>query len=265
MRQMFLDYFAFPTDGPEGFAEEFYSVNMGNVHLLVLNDWIFSGEQDLKDADYERVADWIRYELAASTADWQVAVLHVPVYEVHSDPRAAAVREAWGGIFEDYGVDLVFEGHQHVYSRSYPLYRERVDYEKGVTYIMGVAGSKFYDSSDETLAERTVYNTATYELVKTDGGLMTVQAMDLAGNELDFAVIPQRGVNVTRLEYIETLWRAAGCPAPAHASPFSDVENNAVTWSWETGLILGYGNGRFGPDDPMRDWQIKLVLGRMGK
>ena len=263
--ELFRDYFAFPTNGPEDFAEEFFSLDVGNVHLLVLNDWIFSGEQNLSDADFERVGDWIKYDLATSTADWQVVVLHVPVYEVHSDTRATAVREAWGGIFEDYGVDLVFEGHQHVYSRRYPMYRERIDYEKGVTYIMGVAGSKFYDSSDETLAERVVYNTATYELVRTDGDTMTVQAVDLAGSELDYAVIPQRSVDVTRLEYIETLWRAAGCPVPTHDSPFSDVENKAVTWSWETGLILGYGNGRFGPDDPMRDWQIKLVMGRMGK
>ena len=263
--ELFAGYFAFPRNGPEGFEEEFFSLNVGNVHLLALNDWVFSGEQNLTEEEFARLADWIRYDLATSRADWQVAVLHVPVYEVHSDTRATAVREAWGGIFEEYGVDLVFEGHQHVYSRSFPLYRGRVDYENGVTYIMSVSGSKFYDSSDESKAERVIYNTATYELVQTDGDTMTVQAVDLMGNELDYAVIPQRSVRVTRLEYIETLWRAAGCPEPTHETPFTDVDSKAVTWSWETGLILGYGNGCFGPEDPMLDWQIDLVLGRMGE
>ena len=260
--ELFRDYFAFPTNGPEGFAEEFFSLDVGNVHLLVLNDWIFSGEQNLSEADFARVADWIRFDLAASTADWQVVVLHVPVYEVHSDTRATAVREAWGGIFEDYGVDLVFEGHQHVYSRCYPMYRERIDYEKGVTYIMGVAGSKFYDSSDETLAERVVYNTATYELVRTDGDTMTVQAVDLMGNELDYAVIPQRSVRVTRGEYVETLWKAAGSPAPQSTSPFTDTDSEAVTWAYELGLVQGCGGGRFIPEMQITEEQIGIILDR---
>ncbi len=260
--ELYLDYFAFPMNGPEGFEEEFYSLDVGNVHLLVLNDWIFSGEQKMTVEDFERVADWIRYDLAASTADWQVVVLHVPVYEVHSDARATLVREAWSAIFEDYGVDLVFEGHQHVYSRSCPMYRERIDYEKGVTYIMGVAGSKFYDNADESRAERTVYNSATYELVRTDGSSMTVQAIDLEGNELDYAIIPQRAIDVTRGEYIQTLWKAAGSPEPTRPSPFADSEAPSAAWAYETGLILGYGNGCFGPEDPILDWQIGLILGR---
>ena len=260
--ELFLDYFAFPGNGPEGFAEEFYSFNAGNVHALVLNDWIFSGEQNLSDGDFERIADWIRGDLAASTADWQIVFLHVPVYEVHSDPRATMVREAWASIFEDYGVDLVFEGHQHVYSRSFPLYQGHIDYEHGITYIMGVSGSKHYDSADETRAERTVYLTPNYELVRTDGDSLTVQALDIEGNELDFASINQRSIQVTRGGYIEALWKAAGSPAPDGESPFTDADSSAVAWAAETGLILGYGGGVFGPDDPILDWQIGLILSR---
>ena len=216
----------------------------------------------MKDEDFERVADWIRNDLATSTTDWQIAVLHVPVYEVHSDTRATMVREGWGSIFEDYGIDLVFEGHQHVYSRSYPMYQEKVDYEQGVTYIMGVSGSKFYDSADESRAERTFYNTANYELVRTDGDTLTVQALDIDGNELDYAAINQRGINITRGEYIETLWKAAGSPKSAGESPFSDTDSDAVTWAAETGLVNGYGGGLFGPGDKITDWQIDLILGR---
>ena len=260
--ELYLDYFSFPKNGPEGFEEEFYSFDCGNVHVLSLNDWIFSGEQNLKEADFDRVDDWIRNDLATSTADWQIAILHVPVYEVHSDTRATLVREAWGEIFEDYGVDLVFEGHQHVYSRSYPMYQERVDYENGVTYIMGVSGSKHYSSADESRAERTVYNTPNYELVRTDGDTLTVQAMDLDGNELDYANIQQRGISVTRGEYVETLWKAAGSPKPTGASPFTDTSSDAITWAAEVGLVNGYGGRLFGPEDMIKDWQIDLILER---
>jgi len=260
--ELYLDYFAFPENGPEGFEEEFFSFDVGNVHVLSLNDWIFSGEQNLTDEDFARVDDWIRNDLATSHADWQIAVLHVPVYEVHSDTRATLVREAWGSIFEDYGIDLVFEGHQHVYSRSYPMYQEKVDYEKGITYIMGVSGAKFYDSADESRAERTFYNTANYELVRTDGDTLTVQALDIDGNELDYVSINQRGVSVTRGEYIETLWKAAGKPTPAGESPFTDADTDAITWGYEIGLVNGYGGGLFGPEDMIKDWQIDLILDR---
>lgn len=261
--ELFLDWFAFPENGPEGFEEEFYSFDMANCHILVLNSWIFSGEQPLTDGDYQRVNDWIAADLAISTADWQVVVTHVPVYQVHSDTTAVKVKENWAPIFEQYGVDLVFEGHQHVYSRSYPMYQGKIDDENGITYVMGVSGSKYYDSADETFAARTVYNTANYQMVQIDGGTLTVQTLDGAGNELDFFSVMQRNVSVTRGEYIETLWRAAGSPMPKGSSPFTDTAAPAVVWAYESGLVLGCGGGRFDPESRITDWQIDLILGRM--
>ena len=190
--ELFLDMFAFSANGPEGFEEEFYSFYAANCHILVLNSWIFSGEQALTEVDIARVNRWIASELAASHADWQIVVTHIPVYAVHSDGSSVKVRENWAPIFEEYGVDLVFVGHQHVYSRSYPLYKGRIDYENGVTYIMGVSGSKFYGAADKSKAERTIYNTATCQLVQTDGDMLTLRTLDAEGNELDHAVVKQR-------------------------------------------------------------------------
>lgn len=298
--ELFLDLFAFPQNGPKGFAEEFYSFDVANCHILVLNSWIFSGEQNLTEADYARVNNWIRSDLASSTADWQIVVTHVPVYAVHSDNTATAVKANWAPIFEQYGVDLVFEGHQHVYSRSYPMYEGKIDYENGITYIMGVSGSKFYDSADETLAERTVYNTASYQLVQIDGGSLTVRTLDLAGNELDFVSIPQREYTpaysdvaadswyaaavgyvtrngligasgtgtfrpeapMTRLTLAETLYRLAGSPATAGKTPFSDCDMPAVTWAYDAGVVKGRGNGLFDPRDSVTRQEIAAMFYR---
>jgi hypothetical protein len=261
--ELYLDEFAFPQNGPEGFKEEFYSFDYGNCHILVVNSWIFSGEQNLSDEDIAKVNNWIEADLASSTADWQVVVTHVPVYAVHSDTTSTKVQENWAGIFEKYGVDLVFEGHQHVYSRTYPLYQGQIDYENGITYIMGVSGSKSYDSSDETFAERVVYDIPNAQIVHTDGDSMTVQSIDANGNELDYVSIPKRSVDMTRSEYINALWRAAGSPSPSSASPFSDTSDSAVVWAYEKGYCLGYGRGRFGPDDKITEAQIKIISERM--
>lgn len=243
--ELFLDWFAFPKNGPAGFSEEIFSFDVANCHILVLNDWIFSGEQRLTAEDYASVNRWIAADLAGSTADWQIAVLHVPVYALHDDSTADKVLESWGTIFEQYGVDLVFEGHQHVYSRSYPLYQGKIDYENGIPYIMGVSGSKFYDSADETLAEKTIYNTATYELVQIDGDTMTVCALDLAGNELDFVNVRQRGIECTYTD------------VPVDA-PYAQ----AVCSVTSEGLFNGVGEGRFYPDGMMTRGMFTTVLHR---
>lgn len=298
--ELFLDLFAFPQNGPEGFAEEFYSFDVANCHVLVLNSWIFSGEQNLTQADYDRVNNWIKADLAGSTADWQIVVTHIPTYAVHSDNTATAVKANWAPIFEQYGVDLVFEGHQHVYRRSYPIYEGKVDYENGVTYIMGVSGSKFYDSADETLSERTIYNTSNYQLVQIDGSSLTVQTLDINGNELDFVSIPQRSctpsytdvaadswyaeyvdyvtrsglfdptgdgsfgpdAHMTRLMLAEALYRLAGNPAVADKTPFDDCDTPSVIWAYTAGVVDGRGGGLFDPQGSITRQEIAAMFYR---
>lgn len=269
--ELFLDLFAFPQNGPEGFAGEFYSFDVASCHILVLNSWIFSGEQDLTEDDYTRVNDWIRADLASSRADWQIVVTHVPVYAVHIDTTATAVKANWAPIFERYGVDLVFEGHQHVYSRSYPMYEGKIDYENGITYIMGVSGSKFYGSADETLAQHTVYNTANYQLVQIDGNALTVRTLDLDGNELDYVSIPQRDYTplpetpMTRLMLVEALYQVADSPAAAGKTPFTDCDALAVAWAYQTGVVSGRGNGKFDPDAAITRQEAAVMLYRYAR
>lgn len=260
--ELMLKLFAWPENGPEGFEEEFYSLRVGDCQVLVLNSWIYSGEQNLTEADYARVNAWIASELAGSTARWQVVVTHVPVQAVHSDHTSAALLANWAPIFEQYGVDLVLEGHQHVYSRSYPLLNGRIDEENGIPYIMGVSGSKFYDSADESKAACTIYGTSNYQLVEANADSLIVSTRDTAGQEMDFVSVNLRSFTLTRGEYIELLWQAAGSPAPVGVSPFRDDRSDSVAWAYEEGLILGYGNGSFGGGDLLSDAQRELIQAR---
>ena len=138
------------------------------------------------------INSWVENDLRASNAKWKIVLTHVPVYAIHSDTTADKAKENWAPIFEREGVNLVFVGHQHVYSRLKPLTNGSVDYENGVTYIMGNSGLKHYSSADETLAERTIYNIPTYQFVAADGDSLTVQTFDAAGNELDFIALSPR-------------------------------------------------------------------------
>ncbi len=246
--EMFTDFFAFPQNGPEGFKEEFYSYDYANCHIMVVNSWVYSGEQKLTDSDYERIKTWMKKDLASSDADWQIVVTHNPVYMVHNDSTSIAIKSAWEQIFLDYGVDLVFEGHQHVYSRSYPLTKGKTDYENGITYIMGVSGMKAYDSGDETFAEKSIYNTPNYEIVRSTADSLTVQCFDAEGNELDICSVNKR-------------------PCTGSLYTFDDVSadawyKSAVDYVGNFGLFNGTSENTFSPDGNMTRAMFSVVLHR---
>ncbi|MDO4270935.1 MAG: S-layer homology domain-containing protein, partial [Eubacteriales bacterium] len=71
----------------------------------------------------------------------------------------------------------------------------------------------------------------------------------------------ERGMIVT------ILWRMAGKPAAESGSAFSDVRSgayyaDAVAWADENGIVLGYGNGLFGPGDKITREQLAAILWR---
>ena len=62
---------------------------------------------------------------------------------------------------------------------------------------------------------------------------------------------------MTRAMLAAVLYRAAGSPAVAGSADFSDVAadayyNSAANWASANGIISGYGNRRFGSNDPDR-------------
>ena len=71
---------------------------------------------------------------------------------------------------------------------------------------------------------------------------------------------------LTRSMLVTILHREAGSPTPEHRPDFSDVEPgwyyDAVAWASENELVNGYGNGRFGPDDPVTREQLVTILWR---
>lgn len=63
---------------------------------------------------------------------------------------------------------------------------------------------------------------------------------------------------------VTILYRLAGSPA-AGASGFADVASGqyyakAVAWASANGVVNGYGNGRFGPNDPITREQLAVIL-----
>lgn len=70
---------------------------------------------------------------------------------------------------------------------------------------------------------------------------------------------------VTRAQIAQILYAAENKPAVTGGSRFTDVKDNqwfakAVTWAAEKGVVAGYGNGKFGPNDPITREQMVAIL-----
>ncbi|QNK58607.1 S-layer homology domain-containing protein [Paenibacillus sp. PAMC21692] len=70
-----------------------------------------------------------------------------------------------------------------------------------------------------------------------------------------------------RAMLVTILYRLEGSPAVGATHPFSDVAagkyyEDAVIWSTENKIVGGYGNGKFGPEDPITREQMAAILYR---
>lgn len=73
------------------------------------------------------------------------------------------------------------------------------------------------------------------------------------------------GEATTRGMLVTVLWRMAGSPVVNYLMDFSDVDaqsyyGEAVRWAASLGIVSGYDDGRFGPDDAITREQLALIL-----
>lgn len=154
--QAYLDYFTLPGEGVETTGtsgnERYYDFVLGPVHFFVLNS--DDDEPDGIESDSVQ-AQWLKDNLEQSTASWQFVVLHHAPYssgEKHGESRTMQ----WD--FEDWGVDALFSGHEHLYERIL-----RDDNEDGAVlpyFVNGLGGAEIYLFSEAATIEgsRSRYN-----------------------------------------------------------------------------------------------------------
>lgn len=70
---------------------------------------------------------------------------------------------------------------------------------------------------------------------------------------------------VTRAQFAQILYNIAGRPTVTYTDQFSDVPQDrwyaaAVSWAAETGLVNGYPDGRFGPNDSIKREDVAVIL-----
>jgi len=100
-------------------SHDYYSFNYGNAHFIALNSEIEAvGSQPQKDAQEA----FTKAELVkGQQARWSFAYLHMPAVNPAKGDNREHVMYRYTNLFNNNGLDWLFTGHTHQYSRSKPL------------------------------------------------------------------------------------------------------------------------------------------------
>ncbi|MCC6215658.1 MAG: metallophosphoesterase family protein [Polyangiaceae bacterium] len=106
--------------------ERYYSFDYGNVHFVALdsNPELLLPIQldDLGGGSVkDDMVDWLRDDLARSTAEWKIAFFHHPPFTSSTRGDNAQLIATVLPVLEAAGVDFVLVGHDHHYERTHRM------------------------------------------------------------------------------------------------------------------------------------------------
>ena len=137
----YYDYFSLPK------PEYYYTFRYGNAQFFMLDS-----NRPLAPGSPQYA--WLEKELAASKATWKFTCHHHPCFSSDENDYGDHNKGPEGDTFafgdmnarklvplyEKYGVDIAFNGHIHLYERTWPIFEMSVNQQQGVRYITSGGG-----------------------------------------------------------------------------------------------------------------------------
>ena len=164
-REHQLNYPLFNMNG-----QDYYLLSKGDglVDFFMLDSTSFNKEQEL----------WLIDKLGNSKAKWKMAFFHHPLYSSGKKHGShPELRKQVEPIFHDYGVKIVFSGHDHFY--------ERLNLQRGIQYFVTGGGGKLRTGG---LDLRSNMRAKSYDV---DNHFMIIEMID---NQVTFQALSRTGV-----------------------------------------------------------------------
>lgn len=172
----------------------YYSFDYNNVHVAVLNTNDLNDDEMISDEQLE----WFIDDMQSSDADWKIVTFHKAIYSNGShykDDDVCAMRDCFSELMPQLGIDIVFQGHDHVYLRTDAMidnevetvatetvnyngkdYTAKVDPVGTVYTISGCSGVKVYKQKDASLTDE--YFPRAERIVDVDDSVFTGVVID---------------------------------------------------------------------------------------
>lgn len=156
--KLYLDLFTLPTNGPKDIEKErAYYFEYSNALYIILDS----------NKDFAEQTVWLEDVLKNSSATWKFAMFHHPAYSSSPNRNNTEVQDLWVPLFDKYHVDMVLQGHDHAYLRTYPMNNHKPveSTKKGTVYVVSVSGTKMYDQGEFEYTAKGFTNTSTFQIL----------------------------------------------------------------------------------------------------
>lgn len=222
--------FTLPENGPAGLEETCCTIAFGDVRIVALDSNQRLAEQ----------AAWLDGLLTRDRRRWVVCSFHHPIFSAAKERDNAPLRAAWKPVFDRHRVDLVLQGHDHVYGRTglvgadappatlgnAPTGVNRVDATGGTVYVVSVSGPKQYDVSvHHPFMERLGEDTQLFQIVEIEGDDLRFESRTAIGGLYDgFTLVKRDGAPNRMVSRDDLLPERRRPPKPAAAEPAAPTE-----------------------------------------
>jgi 3',5'-cyclic AMP phosphodiesterase CpdA len=155
-----------------GVPGRWYAVERGEMLGIAL---------DSTDPTNPEQLAWLEETLASSDATWKLVGIHHPPYSSGYHGSNEDIRDAFAPLFERYGVQVVFSGHEHDYQRTDPI--------NGVVYVVSGAASRTRRTGVEDFTA-VAWSTHHFVDLNIFEDRLLLRAVDQDGEQFDEVVIP---------------------------------------------------------------------------
>ncbi len=192
---LYTSRFTLPGNG------RWYSFNESNVHVVALDGGpsygsFPAGETAWLEADLE-------YNAQDASHPWTVVEMHYPLFSTGPHGSWTGGRAFWGSLFDKYSVELVINGHDHDYERTWPVYSDgtaaQSDYNatRAPVYLTtGGGGASLY--AFNSTAPWSAFRASAYETLRitVEEDRMVITAVGPDGSILDSFVLNRAPSNL---------------------------------------------------------------------
>ncbi len=199
---IYMGQFNAPNNGPYNNSQA-YSFDYGNMHFVVLDSQLHE-EQEINPDLLNDQKPWLKEDLSQNKKEWKVAIWHKPPHPTSVIKTNAGIKAAFVPIIDKYHVDLVLNGHDHAYSRSYPINDDSIVSSPalGTVYIItGRSGAKYRDDNVQKIWSASFYNPQdmpNYIVVDVNGSRLEMKCFKMDGTLIDDYIIDKTSGDTPR-------------------------------------------------------------------
>jgi hypothetical protein len=162
--------FTLPENGISGLEETCYYLDYQGTRFVVLNS----------SKKLEQQARWLDKVLNRNPNHWTIVTFHHPVFSSALRRNNRKLRKHWRPLFDKFKVDLVLQGHDHVYARGGGP--GKVDRP---VYVTSVSGPRMYELERKDWMDRAGENIQLFQVISISGTVLSYKSITVTGEVFD--------------------------------------------------------------------------------